>query len=178
MFRRFILLAALAWPVAAPADTWFLHEFGELRAYHGDYLSVCSNAGDGPCRTVQTGLRPEGFLFDERLVWHRAPDAGGWILEIMARGMPDALETVEIEIDGARRTLPSGSFETGGYDLANVAETFTVTDPEVNADLLAAMRAGNRMTVFWSPPGASEGSRQFSLRGVTAATNAIAARGM
>jgi hypothetical protein len=35
---------------------WFLHEFGELRAYHGDFLNVCSGEDFRQCRTVQYGF--------------------------------------------------------------------------------------------------------------------------
>jgi hypothetical protein len=44
--------------VPSLAQDWFLHPHGELRAYHGDWLAVCEEAGDGPCRAVQIMLEP------------------------------------------------------------------------------------------------------------------------
>ena len=39
-------------PVPLFAQEWFTHRFGELRAYHGDWLAVCSENGAGACRIV------------------------------------------------------------------------------------------------------------------------------
>lgn len=174
--RWIALCTALVCAAPAAAQQWFHHDFGELRAYHGDYLSVCNDNGAGACRTVQTGMNPSDFLFDERLVLHRREDAPGWVVEVMVRGMPDALSSLAFSIDGETVDVPLAHRAAGGYDFANVAETVHITDAALNNELVRRMRAGNKMTVYWTPRGDSDGSEAFSLRGVTAATNAIDAR--
>ena len=177
MRRLTLLLAVLAAPAAAQG--WFLHPFGELRAYHGDFLSVCADDGAGPCRTVQTYADPgsEAF-FDTRLAVHRLDVSPGWVVEIMDRGMPDRVDTLRVTIDGEVWDVAPEARRRGGHDLAGVAETVTITGAALNAALVAAMRAGNRMTVRYAPESGGDGEARFSLRGFTAATDAIDARAL
>ena len=53
LVRSILLSAGLGlMAVPAAADPWFLHEFGELRAYFKDWLVVCEDEGRGACRAV------------------------------------------------------------------------------------------------------------------------------
>ena len=53
-----LLFGSIAVMPTAHAGAWFLHKFGELRAYHQHFLNVCTDAGNGLCRTVQYRLPP------------------------------------------------------------------------------------------------------------------------
>lgn len=46
------------WASAAFSGDWFVHKYGELRSYHGDWLAICENVGKGDCRVKQTLLAP------------------------------------------------------------------------------------------------------------------------
>lgn len=159
----------------ASADGWFRHRFGEMRAYHGDWLAVCANKTAGPCRAVQSAADPgSGAAFDRRLTLHRVPDSPDWAVEVMDRGMPaKSLETVVFTFDGDRVEIDPTDWRAGGLDAINVADTFVMTKPELTSDLIKRMRKGNRLVVSYAPAGEGNGQAAFSLRGVTAATRAI-----
>ena len=171
--RRAACLAgvlALGLAAQAPAEdgAWFLHPFGEMRAYFGDWLAVCAEAGRGPCRAVQIVLEGEETrVGPARLAVH--PQAsGGHVLTLYMRGMPEAgRDPVIFAIDG--HVLPGAP---------NVMETLTISDPDVTGDLVDRMRAGLRLTVSYGGGGGPRGGDQtvFSLRGLTAALDAIGAR--
>ncbi len=171
-----LALALAATPLFA--QEWFQHRFGELRAYHGDWLVVCAEDGAGPCRAVQSAPDPgSDAIFDTRAALHRIDGTPDWVLEIMDRGMDSAaLTAVRIVIDGERIDIPPGGWRIGELTVENVAETIVISDAAINADLVARMRAGNRMQVQYDPPGTGDGLAAYSLRGITAATNAINAR--
>ncbi|MEC3859705.1 hypothetical protein VK792_00290 [Mesobacterium sp. TK19101] len=172
------LIAALVLSAApAFAGDWFQHKFGELRSYHGDWLAVCNDAGAGPCRAVQTAVDPgSAAYFDQRLAVHRIDGTPDWAVELMDRGMPDAIESLRFTFDGVATDVPSGAWKSGELVYANVAETVTITDPTIAADLVAKMKAGNRLMISYAPQGSGDGSAAVSLRGITAAANAIEAR--
>lgn len=172
---RAVVLAALLGPGGAvQAGEWFLYRaFDEMRAYHGDYLSVCTDAGRGACRTVQAGLSARDFLFDQRLLLHKAGAGPDWVIEVMVRDMPGALRALSVDIDGTTVVIPPAAILPGAFDAANVAETVHIGDAALSADLLARMRAGNGMRIAWQGADGRAGSAAFSLRGVTAATDAI-----
>lgn len=163
-------------PVPLSAQEWFTHRFGELRANHGDWLAVCSENGAGACRIVASG-KDEGSeaFFDHRMSLHFRDNRGAWTIEVMDRGMPDReLTFVGFEIDGTVTDLPDGAWQPGERDFGNVIETIHLVDPDLTRDLVAAMRAGNRLTVRYLPIG-QDGLARFSLRGITAAMNAVEA---
>ena len=169
-------LALLSPASMISAQEWFQHEFGELRAYHGDWLAVCDDNGDGPCRMVQSA-KDEGSdaAFDSRLSGQMIEGPNDWTFVVMDRGMPASdLSRLWVEIDGTSIEIPGWSVGENGME--NVAETVTVTDPAVTGPLLDAMKAGGRMTVRYAPAGSGDGQSTYSLRGVTAAANAIDAR--
>lgn len=176
--RQLIGAAIFAFTLASPlaAQEWFLHQFGELRAYHGDWLAVCTEEGAGPCRMVQTGKDAgSDAFFDNRIALHRIDGTPDWSVVIMDRGM-DAVAVTRVwaEIDG--ETLELTGWSVGEMGIPNVAETVTVTDPALTTPLVAAMQAGNRMVLRYTPQGGGDGMSRYSLRGVTAAANAINAR--
>jgi len=170
-----ILLVVIAAP--AIAGDWFQHKFGELRSYHDDWLAVCNDSGAGPCRAVQTAADPgSAAYFDQRLALHRIDGTPDWAVEIMDRGMPDTIDSLRLTFDGVATDVPAGAWKKGELVFANVAETVTITDPAVADDIMAQMKAGNRLTIAYTPQGSGDGSAEFSLRGITAAANAIEAR--
>ena len=176
MFR--LALASLLLAMPASAQDWFLHDYGELRAYHGDWLAVCDDGGDGPCRVVQTGVDPgSNAFFDQRLAAHRIDASPDWAIEVMDRGMPAAaLTELRFRFDGQEVTVPPSAWSAGGIDSGSASDTVTIRDPDLAYALVARMKAGNRVSVTYAPTGEGDGSASFPLRGVTAAMNAAEAR--
>jgi invasion protein IalB len=166
----------LATSPAVLAQEWFLHSFGELRAYHGDWLAVCEDEGAGACRMVQTGKDTgSDAYFDNRIALHRIDGTPDWAVVLMDRGMPaESLSSVWVVIDGVRVDIPL--WTVGELDQANVAETITLTDATLTARIVEAMKAGNRMVFHYAPVGTGDGMSRYSLRGVTAAAQSIEAR--
>ena len=171
-----LALAALTAP--AQAQDWFQHQFGEMRAFHGDWLAVCADQGAGACRLVQTSKDPgSGAFFDQRLSVHRIDGSPDWAVEVMSRGMPEAAVTSLTFMFGADAVFVTpGAWIVGDLQVPNVAETITVMDPAIANEIVERMRAGNRLTVIYEPAGAGRGQIDYSLRGVTAATDAINAQ--
>lgn len=175
------MIASMALVLAAgsaSADEWFRHRFGELRAYFSDWLAVCANEGEGPCRAVQSAADPgSDAAFDRRLTLHRIPDSSDWAIEVMDRGLPGTvLQTLVFTFDSEPVDIDPVHWRAGGLDAINAAETIIMTEPEVTADLVERMRKGNRLVVSYTPVGEGNGQAAFSLRGVTAATRAIGER--
>lgn len=169
----FLLLAA----TPAKATDWFLHTYGELRAYHAHWLAVCNDGGEGACRAVQYEADPgSSAIFDERIAVHRIDGTPDWRIEVMDRGMPETLTGLRFVIDGETFEVEPAGYRMGGIEYVNVAETVLITDPDLNYQLLGKMRAGNRLTVHYAPGGSGDGKAVFSLTGFTSATNAIDAR--
>lgn len=181
--RAACLAGALALGLAsqAPAEdgAWFLHPFGEMRAYFGDWLAVCAEAGRGPCRAVQIVLEGEETrVGPARLAVHPRA-SGGHVLTLYMRGMPEAgRDPVIFAIDGHVLPLAPEDWAPGEPGAPNVMETLTISDPDVTGDLVDRMRAGLRLTVSHGGGGGPRGGDQavFSLRGLTAALDAIGAR--
>lgn len=176
IFGIVIMAAGLASPVAA--GPWFQHEFGELRAYHKDWLAVCAERGEGACRVVQTSKDPgSAAYFDLRLAVHRIDGSPDWVVEFMDRGLPgDALTALSFEFDGEVFDLPAGAWSGGDFDYGSAVDTVTIRDPDLAFALVERMKAGNRVIVRYAPAGEGDGQAVFSLRGATAAMNAIEAR--
>ena len=89
--------------------------------------------------------------------------------------MEHALNHVRLDFDGQWIDLAPGAWKAGEMATANVAETFTILDPALSDHLIEMMKAGNVLTVTYRPIG-KDGTAQFSLRGVTAAIDAVEAR--
>lgn len=159
---------------SAHAGKWIIHEFGELRSYHGDWLNVCADMGRGDCRSVHYELKPGGdtFFGDSVVTVHRL-DGGGYAVGIFARDLSaERLETLTIEIDGEPFHLPASARKAGTLRFDNVVDTVTVVDPDVASKLVQAMQAGNWMDVQFAPA-ANDGTARIRLRGITAALGAI-----
>jgi Protein of unknown function (DUF1176). len=158
--------------VPSLAQDWFLHPHGELRAYHGDWLAVCEEAGDGPCRAVQIMLEPsETRVGPARLALERREGGRVDVVfhhQALFAGVRDPLV---IAIDGQSLTLSTDQWAAGEPGLPNVIAAFHIVDPALAETLVARMKAGLRLTLRHDARGA-----QFSLRGVTAALAAIETR--
>jgi invasion protein IalB len=169
------VVPGVAMILAAPpalAQDWFLHPYGELRAYHGDWLAVCDNAGEGPCRAVQIMLEPgETRVGPARLALERRNSGRFDIVfhhQALIGGVRDPLALV---IDGQSLTLAPDQWATGEPGLPNVIAAFHIVDPALIETLVARMKAGRRLTLRHDA-----GEAHFSLRGVTAALAAIEAQ--
>lgn len=165
------ILLTLASLNSAKAGEWFLHEFGELRSYHGDFLAVCQNAGDGPCRAVQHLWGPgddKPFFGIARLGVHRI-NTGDYAVELFARVLPDdPVGPFSLTIDGRAQDVSPDAFSLTSPEGYAVAETVSLhAGPETSA-IVAGMKRGFFLT-FTYP----EGRDVYSLRGLTAALNAI-----
>ncbi|MEM6619748.1 MAG: hypothetical protein AAF631_10640 [Pseudomonadota bacterium] len=170
------IAATLAQPVLAQA--WFMHTSGEIRAYHGDWLAVCADEGNGPCRVVATAVDPgSNAFFDLRLAAHRIDNSPDWAVEVMDRSMPASqVETLTFTFDGEATTIPRSAWKAGDFLYGSVVDTLVIRDPAVAADLVEKMKAGNRVVITYAPTGRGDGEASFPLRGVTAAMNASESR--
>jgi invasion protein IalB len=156
----------------AQADGWFVHPYGELRAYHGDWLAVCDNTGEGPCRAVQILLEPgDTRVGPARLALERL-DTGRIDVVFHHQLLFDgARDPLVLEIDGTALTLAPGQWAPGEPGLPNVIAAFHIADPALAERLVARMKAGRRLILRHDA-----GAEEFSLRGVTAALAAIDAQ--
>ncbi|WP_141101904.1 hypothetical protein [Oceanicola sp. 22II-s10i] len=180
MLNRTGAALATIWLLAgtATAGEWFQHQYGELRAYHGDWLAVCADAGAGPCRVVASAKDPgSAAFFDRRIAVHRIDNSPDWAVEVMDRDLPAGdVTALRFVFDGVAEEVPAGLWTPGALDAANAADTLSLRDPDLAGRLVERMKAGNRLVVEYSPAGAGDGTAEFSLRGVTAAMNAVQAR--
>ena len=88
MKASFIAALIISFACASHAGPWFQHEFGELRAYHKDWLNVCDDNGAGSCRAVHYKLRGDGdtFFGESRLaLMHRG--GSDFAVEIYDKGL-------------------------------------------------------------------------------------------
>ena len=158
---------------------WFLHEFGELRSYHGDWLAVCDERGDGPCRLVQYKLEEGGdpFFGQSRMSVDQTDVDGqaGLILDFFDRGAPDEPQgPVTLEAGPVSWVLMPGrdvtkAFTPGG---GTVAESFQVRKPVLVDEIVEQMRKGRWLRVGY-PNGGQRKRLVFSLRGFHSGMKAI-----
>jgi len=166
---------------------WFLHKFGEMRAYFGDFLAVCDGNEFKHCRVIQYGFgpnvdgdqadAPDSFFGNSRLAVQQDFDADGeahYTFEIFSTKMPYKPNgPMTISIDGKVFQLGNEDWNAGSPEGYNVVQTFSITDPSLTDQMVAVMKAGNRMRVLhddWS-------QTWFQLRGFTRALEAIKNRG-
>ncbi|WP_415155873.1 hypothetical protein [Maritalea sp.] len=183
----FGLLPSMAYSASIEAK-WFLHPFGEMRAYFGDFLAVCDQQGFQNCRIIQNGIGPDansdgnlvapakGVFGNTRLAIQQNYDANNaliYTLEIFSTLLPNVPKgPMTLSIDGEVFQLKNDDWQAGSPEGYNVAQTFSVTDPSLNARLVAAMKKGNRLRVLhdgWT-------ETRFQLRGITRALAAIELR--
>lgn len=178
LILRFLhrVVPGVAMILAAPptlAQDWFPHPYGELRAYPGDWLAVCDNAGNRPCRTVQIMLEPgETRVGPARLALERRNNGRFDIVfhheALLGGGVREPLGLV---IDGQSLTLAPDQWAAGEPVLPNVFAAFHIVDPAFIGTLVTRMKAGRRLTLR-----DEAGEAYFALRGVTAALAAIEIR--
>lgn len=155
---------------------WFLHEFGELRSYHGDFLNVCSGAEFRTCRSVQYGFEKgdkDTFFGSTRLsimkVTGGEPSSDHYAIEIYMQDLPTTPEgPFVLSIGGDIFQLTPSHWASRSTEGYNVAETFTITDPELTAKLIKKMRKADNMRVLYD--GYKE--KRFQLRGLSSALDA------
>ncbi len=181
MIGRFFMGAAVAGLFLgaghAVAGEWFTHPFGELRAYHGDWLAVCDKKGEGRCRAVHSERKSadDRFFGKSRVALLRIDD-DRWVIEFHDDGLSASeLSSLAFTIDGETTQVPRDAWKVGTPDVDNVADTVTIMDAKLTGELVAKMRAGNRLIIDYQPS-ASEGKAAVSLRGATAVTDAIEAQ--
>jgi len=167
---------------------WFLHPFGEMRAYFSDFLAVCDQQEFRRCRIVQYGFGAEDELGNEpqspqssffgtsRLTIQQNFAANGdltYNFDIFSTKLLDIVKgPIVLSIDGEVFQLKQDEWQSGSPEGYNVAQTFSIIDPELSARLVDAMREGNRLRVLhdgWT-------ETRFQLRGISRALDAIAER--
>ncbi len=173
----FIRPAALAFTLSflcstgSQAEPWFLHHFGELRAYHGDWLAVCEDSGRGKYRTVQIVLRPgttETRCGQSHLVLRRISN-GDYTIDVYDEGMPSReIGPIVFTFDRTRIELKPTQWRSGSAAYKSHAENITITDPVLSRDFLRRIKAGRWLTVSYKG-----GDATFSLRGATGSLSAI-----
>lgn len=186
-YLKSILLAGtlVFWSLGAHATNidgkWFLHEFGELRAYHGDFLNVCFGAEFRNCRTVQYGFKADNsdtFFGSTRLTIARSlgtQTSGSsttlqYTIEIFIRDLPDDPKgPFTLSINGEIFQLSDQDWKKGSPKYDNVSETISIIDPALVEKLIIDMRKGDSLRVLYD--GWKE--TRFQLRGITKALDAI-----
>lgn len=169
------LWAALALATPASAGDWFTHSFGELRAYHGDWLNVCAQNGDGQCRAVQYEPAQDGSAFfgEARLALYYETPAR-YVADLYAKGLQaEAVDQIVLDFGAARMELLPGDWQIGGAYTPNLLETVALVQPELVALFEQHVRAYGRLNVSFLSQGAEIRAASFSLRGSDAALTAI-----
>ncbi|WP_308917892.1 hypothetical protein [Jannaschia sp. LMIT008] len=162
---RLVLTVLLTLTLAAPvaARDWFQHPHGGARAYFGPWLAICEGGGSRGCRLVQdAGPRAQGRIGAGRMTLQRVPE--GWLLTLYDEDMtwPGPLS---LTVDGVPLGVPT---RPGAPGVPGAPRTVNGTlSPAVASALI---RGGRAVATF------SGGARTYSLRGVTAAMEAVAAR--
>ena len=167
--QQLALAFLLVLPGTTQADTgWFMHPFGELRSYHGDFLNVCSDEGQGACRTVNHVLVAGDSFYDkQRLALHRLDD--GWTLELWDIDLTIDVQTpFALSVDGQALDIDPAAWSDITHDGIRIAQTLSIVDPVTAAPAVEAMRRGFFLTVTHEA-----GQAVFSLRGLIAAQTAI-----
>ncbi|EFL87733.1 invasion associated locus B family protein [Ahrensia sp. R2A130] len=172
---RFSLVAVALTTTPASAGEWFTHPFGELRAYHGSWLAVCSDSGRGECRAVQmAGDDGSGSFFGSRRMSIVVKEPQGYTVEIFQRGMTTPISgSVTLNIDGSRTNLTDDQWSDGAPEYTNVLETFSLRGDGLMNKLVAEMKAGNQLYVRHSPSENDRRTIRFDLHGFTSVMNAI-----
>ncbi|MEM9854705.1 MAG: hypothetical protein AAF841_09675 [Pseudomonadota bacterium] len=170
-----LALGALTSAPLAASD-WFQHPFGELRAFHQDWLVVCAEKGRGACRAVRAQAAPgSDAFFDQRVSLKRGDT--GWHIELMQRDMPERdLERVTFRFAREEIALQAGAWVPGERAVRNVAETITLTEGANVDAIIDAMRAGRFLEIgYEARSGAArwEARARVPLRGLSAAMAAI-----
>ena len=171
------LLVAVCISSAVFAGPWFMHKFGELRSYHGAWLNVCQDRGQGPCRATQSYV-PKGtdrFFGQSKLTVHIESD-GKHSIEVYDAKMP-ALKDVNItfQFDGETIEVDQSHWQLGERGLTNVMETIYLPPSDMVSRLIELIRAKRTLLVTYPIASGKTGEAPFSLSGSSAALGAIEA---
>lgn len=172
-FAAALMLSSFSVMGHANAGEWFHHSFGELRSYHSDWLNVCQSNGEGKCRTVQMPVTIDRPFFGDRRLSLTRQDDGSYRIDVYHANMPAMPKNPTIKIDRATFELTPDQWRSGEHAFENVAETITITDPELTETIMMVMRRGNRFTFTYGEEKATAHEAVFMLRGFTRATRAI-----
>ncbi|MEM9716119.1 MAG: hypothetical protein AAF826_06330 [Pseudomonadota bacterium] len=153
------------------AGGWFTHPFGELRAYYGDWLAVCSDNGNGLCRAVTFG---EGTFTNPRAYQRISVSqtiGGDFGLELGDRRL------VTNQVAGLQLAIGSKTVDVPFEQADAVAlDTFEFTDATLVQNLVDQMKAARFATLRVTEPSGFQFEATYSLRGLRAALNAIEER--
>ena len=183
------ILIALLMTLAAQArassieNLWFVHPFGELRSYHGDWLAVCDKEETGNCRLVNYLLRPGdtfygfdgvltlGFFMENKKIKNYMDLNAPGIVHPYNSGVNLTFDNIDFHIT-AEEILSGGIYtsakENSEVHLYDVYETFSI----LNEDLMLAI-INNMKKARWLNFNYRSGKVKFSLRGFSSAYSAV-----
>jgi invasion protein IalB len=185
--RAVIAALLLTFTSQAGASTieklWFLHPFGELRSYHGDWLAVCDKEETGNCRLVNYLLSPSdsfygfdgvltvGFYIENEKIRNYMDLNAPGIEHPYSTGVVLTFDYIDFHINAEE--ILSGGIYTSSKDnsevhLYDVHETFAI----LNEDLMSAIK-NNMKKARWLNFNYRNGKVQFSLRGFSSAYRAV-----
>lgn len=162
---------------------WFVHPFGELRSYHGDWLAVCSKEETGNCRLVNYILMPGDSFYGHGGVFtfgfYKENGKTKNYLDVNAPGVEHpygssvvlTFDHVDVPImadnilSGGIFSPSKNSSSIGRYE---VYETFSI----LNVELIVAIK-NNMEKARWLNLSYRNGQVQFSLRGFSSAYKAV-----
>jgi invasion protein IalB len=179
LFRNALLGALLFVSSGAAAHNAkpFLHEFGELRVYFHDWLVVCDDWGNGPCRAVYYVLGEDGDTsFGESVLrLHRERAGAPTEIEFFDRGAPEPSGLMFIRVDGHEVLSLSprtdfSAYSTGG---SQVMETVQFNNHRNVERMISEMRAGRWMEIDYQRTSDERKQVTISLRGLTASLRFI-----
>ncbi len=170
----FGILLCFSTSVAAHDRQPFMHEFGELRAYFSDWLVVCDDWGDGPCRAVYYVLGDDGAtFFGESVLRLHQTSAGGPIeFEFYDQGSPEPMALMFMDVDGHQAASLSPRTDYSAY-MANgqtqILETIQINGQRNVERIVSEMKAGRWLTINYQRTPDERKDVAISLRGISAA---------
>ncbi len=174
-FRNALFCALLVFSSGAAAHNAkpFLHQFGELRVYFHDWLVVCDDWGDGPCRAVYYVLGEDGeTFFGESVLTLRREQAGAPIeIEFFDRGAPEPSGLMFIRVDGHEIASLSPRTDYSAYmpnGTTQVMETVQFNTRRNVEQMVSEMRAGRWMEIDYQRTPDERKQVAISLRGISA----------
>lgn len=186
MLRIFIIIiTTLASHAEATVSEkqWFLHPFGELRSYHGDWLAVCSDEETGNCRLVNYILTPGDSFYGRGGVltfgFYKENGKTKNYLDVNAPGVAHPYSSgVVFTFDHIDLPILADNILSGGIlspskksssiDRYDVYETFSM----LNSELIFAIK-NNMKKARWLNLSYRNGQVRFSLRGFSSAYKAV-----
>lgn len=171
----FLLTMLLPCRSAAIDGRPFIHEFGELRVYCNDWLTVCEEKGEGTCRTATFGLEPgQTFFSESELTVYPAQGGRPASVEFFHRGAPSPPEgDIIVQTENRIFELRREDFHLKRTPLGTpILETYEITDPRIVPPLIRDMLSG-RWIYFSYDTGDRLKTVKFSLLGLSRALGFI-----